>query len=404
MEFFASFVVVVMVLVLPRLVLPKLIQLIRAQKAKSGDKNDEKVMTGQSDEIPQPDPLYSLTPDKVKDYDDRPWRPFRWPYHQTMSIFKLDINHWLDMDKYYVRYIQEKQRIYEEHGEMHFAWLPESEDACNELLDTVVSHMLARYPNLFKRTDNGIENLVTNEKIDLSKPLKHHPLYYVSKLAKEDFYVVKQRDDGRHYLVAAAVPFPGAHFNAKQKLGKYIDAIHADVPYYSEKLKPSMERWFSKLKPCDPVERATWYITWDYNLLFSNIYTVNGPDEMPDVSSQQYTIRVERQTLRRLPNSQAIIFTNHPVFYTIDEMKDEPGMPSILKKIILEGPEKIRQSKKLAIIQDKLVPYLDTLIQRQLDLNIISADHVVKTAPSYPFAHWVKSPYQDKGWTNPIRR
>ena len=50
-------------------------------------------------------------PEEVSNYDDRPWRPFRWPYHQTMAIFKLDINQWLDMDKYYMHYIKERKEL-----------------------------------------------------------------------------------------------------------------------------------------------------------------------------------------------------------------------------------------------------------------------------------------------------
>lgn len=357
------------------------------------------------DPPPKPTPLEALTPDKVKEYDDRPWRPFRWPYHQTMSIFRLDINHWLDMDKFYIHYLKQKQDIFDEHGNDHFDWLPESQDACEELLETVVDHMLIRYPNLFKTTEKGIHNLITDEELDLTQPLEHHPLWYISKMAKEDFYVVKQRDDGKHYLVAAAVPFPGGYFKISDKLGKYIDLIHAEVPYYNEKLKSSMERWFSKLKPAEPVERASWYFTWDHELLCSRVYMVPEGENMPaDVKYEDFTIRVERQTLRRLPKSKAIIFTNHPVFYHLDEMKDEPGVPSIMKKVLLEAPEKISEYKNFHAIQDHLVPYLDKLIQRQLDLGIIDENHEIKTAKSYPFAHWVNSPYGDSGWTNPMFR
>lgn len=357
------------------------------------------------DPPPRPTPLESLTPDKVKSYDDRPWRPFRWPYHQTMSVFRLDINHWLDMDKFYINYLEQKQKIFDEHGTDHFDYLPESEDACEELLETVVDHMLTRYPNLFKKTENGIHNLITDEKLDLSKPLKDHPLSYISKLAKEDFYVVKQRDDGLHYLVAAAVPFPGGYFKISDKLGHYIDLIHQEVPYYNEKLKASMERWFSKLKPAEPVERASWYFTWDHELLCSKVYMVPEGEDMPtDIAYEDFTVRIERQTLRRLPKSNAIIFTNHPVFYHIEEMKDEPGVPSILRKVVNEAPEKIQDYKNFHAVRGHLGPYLDRLIQRQIDLGIIDENHEIKTAKSYPFAHWVTSPYGEQGWTNPMFR
>lgn len=351
-------------------------------------------------EAPQPTPLY-ITPEQVKTYDDRPWRPFRWPYHQTMSIFKLDINHWLDMDKYYWHYIQEKERIYHEYGKDNIDWLPESEDACIELMETVRDHMLKRYPLLFTSEDNGVhvKNELTGEVLDFSMPLKDHPLIYVTKMAKEDFYIVQKRADGHHYLVAAAVPFPGGSFGISYKIGKSLDFIHSEVPYYESKLKKSMERWFSKTTAADPVERASWYCTWDHNLLCSNVYALKkGETVDSSVDERKFNIRVERQTVRRLPKTKAIIFTNHPVYYSIEEMKDEPLIPSLLKKIFYEAPEDIIKYKNFTAMRDHLLPYLDGLIQRQIDLGLITEDTPLKTLPSYPFAHFVEQSDEIKGW------
>lgn len=169
-----------------------------------------------NEELPKPTPLM-ITPEQVKNYDDRPWRPFRWPYHQTMSIFKLDINHWLDMDKYYWHYIEEKKRVFMKYGKQNIDWLPGSEDACTELMETVLQHMIDRYPLLFtvlidkKERGRVIRNELTKEILDMTLPLKEHPLVYVLMMAKEDFYVVrKDPNDGLHHLVAAAVHFQAA--------------------------------------------------------------------------------------------------------------------------------------------------------------------------------------------------
>lgn len=363
--------------------------------------------------MPKAMPLM-ITPEQVKEFDDRPWRPFRWPYHQTMSIFKLDINHWLDMDKYYWHYIQEKQRIWHQYGRQNIDWLPESEEACLELMEIVTDHMLARYPLLFtlledkKSRGKVVRNEMTKEILDMSKPLKEHPLLYVSKMAKEDFYVVlKNPKDDRHYLVAAAVPFPGGSFGIDHKIGKHLDIIHDDVPYYHEKLKKSMERWFGRLEPDGPVERASWYITTDHKLKCSNVY--QNPEVVPDLKKvfaetdyDDFVVRVERQTLRRLPKSRAIIFTNHPVYYSIDEMKDEPLIPSLLKKIIYEAPESIIKYKNFEVFRDHLNPYLESLIKRQIEKGIISETTPVKTLPSYPFAAWAKTDFDYvNGWSSP---
>lgn len=351
-------------------------------------------------EVPQPTPLF-ITPEQVKTYDDRPWRPFRWPYHQTMSIFKLDMNHWLDMDKYYWHYIQEKERIYHQYGKDNIDWLPESKDACIELMETVRDHMVKRYPLLFTSTDNNVhvKNELTGELLDFSLPLKDDPLIYVTKMAKEDFYLVQQRDDGRHYLTAAAVPFPGGSFGISHKIGKDLDFIHTEVPYYESKLKKSMERWFAKMTASDPVERASWYCTWDHNLLCSNVYALKKGETVDStVDERKFNVRVERQTLRRLPKSKAIIFTNHPVYYSIDEMKDEPMVPSLLKKIMYEAPEDIIKYKNFEAMRDHILPYLDGLIERQVKLGIIKEDTPLKTLPSYPFAHFVKQSDEVHGW------
>ncbi|MDC6274219.1 DUF3445 domain-containing protein [Lacticaseibacillus paracasei] len=359
--------------------------------------------SSEEEPVPTPDPLY-ITPDQVKTRDDRPWRPFRFPYHQTMSIFKLDINHWLDMDKYYYQYIKEKERVIHAYGPDNFDWLPGSEEACRELMDIVKEHMMKRYPLLFTTSDNGdhVMNELTKEELDFTEPLKEHPLVYVSKMAKEDFYVVLQDKEGVHRLMAAAVPFPGGSFGIRYKLGKTLDVIHGDVPYYEEKLKPSMERWFARMKPADLVERASWYISWDHKLLLNNIYALKKGDKVQsDVEPTEFNVRVERQTLRRLPKSRAIIFTNHPVFYSIEEMKDEPLVPSLIKKIIYEAPEGIIKYKNFEAFRDHILPYLEKLEERQVKLGLIEPSTPVKTLPTYPFAQFLKDSTPEKGWSNP---
>lgn len=372
---------------------------------KKAEKQPRRKSYGSSpdDPIPKPTPLY-ITPEQVKTRDDRPWRPFRWPYHQTMSICKLNINHWLDMDKYYYDYIKEKERVLHSYGPDNFDSLPGSEEACLELMETVKEHMLLRYPLLFTSKDNGVhvKNELTGEVLDFSLPLKENPLVYVSKMAKEDFYIVLQGEDGVHRLVAAAVPFPGGSFGIKYKLGKTLDVIHTEVPYYKEKLKPSMEKWFAKMQPADLVERASWYISWDHKLLLNNVYALKEGDKVEtDIQPTQFNVRVERQTLRRLPKSRAIIFTNHPVFYSIEEMKDEPLVPSLIRKIIYEAPEGICKYKNFESFRDHILPYLNELVDRQIDLGLITAETPVKTLSTYPFASFIKESDDTKGWSNP---
>ena len=45
-----------------------------------------------------------------------------------------------------------------------------------------------------------------------------------------------------------------------------------------------MERWFDRMKPNDPVERASWYITWDVKLKVNNIY--QRPEFKPNLEAE----------------------------------------------------------------------------------------------------------------------
>lgn len=82
-------------------VVASIVYILTSNRKQQRQQSDYKSKYVSDEPLPEPTPLWDLTPERLKTYDDRPWRPFRWPYHQTMSIFKLDINHWLDMDKWY---------------------------------------------------------------------------------------------------------------------------------------------------------------------------------------------------------------------------------------------------------------------------------------------------------------
>lgn len=79
-------------------------------------------------------------------------------------------------------------------------------------------------------------------------------------------------------------------------------------------------------------------------------------------------------------------------------------VPSLLKKIIQEGPEKVLKYKNFNVIEAHITPFRDKLIQRQIDLELITKDQVVRTLPTYPFAQWANVfENTGKGWTNPSK-
>jgi Protein of unknown function (DUF3445) len=98
-----------------------------------------------------------------------------------------------------------------------------------------------------------------------------------------------------------------------------------------EKLQPSLTRFFRRLSPSSPVERHNWIIQVLPPVSASSSYPAPsqleelawaegtyGPEgtygtgprpEPPKPLPERMRLRVERQTLRRLPRSGAIVFT-----------------------------------------------------------------------------------------------
>lgn len=94
-----------------------------------------------------------------------------------------------------------------------------------------------------------------------------------------------------------------------------------------EKLQPSLTRFFRRLSPNSPVERKNWFIqvlpptsapTPSRLEELAWAEGTYGPEDMlgkapgpapPEPLPDRMRLRVERQSLRRLPRSGAIVFT-----------------------------------------------------------------------------------------------
>jgi hypothetical protein len=101
----------------------------------------------------------------------RPFRPFRWTYHQTMAHYKFDPDWWVELEQSYVWVMKQRQQLREKHGELIFYSDPGSELACRELMEILVQFLVKRYPQYFSlENDNTIlENRLLDTRTDLLK-------------------------------------------------------------------------------------------------------------------------------------------------------------------------------------------------------------------------------------------
>ncbi|OJY66838.1 MAG: hypothetical protein BGP16_16495 [Sphingobium sp. 66-54] len=136
-------------------------------------------------------------------------------------------------------------------------------------------------------------------------------LAQIARAHWEDICILQSDEEGAPYqLTAAAVAFP-TDWRLDEKMGQGLTAIHAPIHGYAEQLAAGVDHFFNILPPGDIFGRANWFIVadsaWRYlpeddpATRFAHVTAANAGETL--------FVRCERQTLRRLPKTRAMIFT-----------------------------------------------------------------------------------------------
>ncbi|EDL50017.1 DUF3445 domain-containing protein [Erythrobacter sp. SD-21] len=126
----------------------------------------------------------------------------------------------------------------------------------------------------------------------------------------EDMCLLTLRPDEDQYrLVGAAVAWP-SDWTPADKIGLPLRALHAPIQGYEEQLASGVDHFMARLKPGAIYGRCNWFIAATGERRW-----VAEPAEKafaqvtPENAGETLFVRSERQTLRRLPETGAILFT-----------------------------------------------------------------------------------------------
>lgn len=336
---------------------------------------------------PTPSPYPNWSVEKTKPL---PYRPFKHNYFVTMGIRSMEWDDWLELDNHWDHYHDRKvQRLQQENADELYAIDPVAQDAAEELLECMIDYLPNRYPSMFEKTEKGIYNKHTGEDFDtVTRPWTESPIAIAAKLVQDDLAIMIEGKDGHYYLKAGAILLAG-FWRLKDKIHLPLREIHTngDVPKYREKLQTSMEKFFIKLKPEDPVVRNNYFVQTDDDIAWSHAIGPETSDKIGWYTANEVTnpeqlkFRSERQSLRRLPRTGAIVFTIRTYFLPIKDMVNEPYVPGRLYDGVMAWDEDVGSYKGLEKYRDALLPYLQKHHQRQLDEGIITGPE----QPNYPF-------------------
>lgn len=129
--------------------------------------------------------------------------------------------------------------------------------------------------------------------------------------AHEDMCLLtKAPGEDQYRLIGAAVAWP-SDWRPKDKIGLPLRALHAPIAGYEEQLASGVDRFMATLKPGAIYGRCNWFIaaTGARRWLEPRPAHEAFAHVTPDNAGETLWVRSERQTLRRLPETGAIVFT-----------------------------------------------------------------------------------------------
>jgi hypothetical protein len=178
-------------------------------------------------------------------------------------------------------------------------------------------------------------------------------------LVQDDLVILEKREAGWH-LAAGYVAFPSA-WSLPEKAGLPMEGVHAHVPGFAGGTRNAtmINRIFDNLQPDLPAVRMNWSIYPSGDLYWPPERGARA--ERAGFTASGNFIRVERQTLRRLPKTGGIVFTIRIYADPLARLKALPDggrtARALADKLMEFSPEQLAY-KGMVSKRDALIAYL----------------------------------------------
>lgn len=284
-----------------------------------------------------------------------PFSAGKWQMKPGLKPLRLE--DWIQIDEEYLPYLQRKAELRADRYSDVFASLPGTEAAQQEVLDVLLDHLPQHFPGYFERSPHTVTNRLTQETWTTAD-FATAPLDLAGRLVQEDLCLMLPHE-GSYILGAASLSFP-SYWRLHDKLGRAIAPIHEPVPGYAQKLQHPVNTYFDRLQPENPGYRLNWSINDTPELFLGHDHAqrIDPIGITADNAGDHLWIRVERQTLRRLPKTQAILFTIRIYVYPLSLLEQHPDATAGLHAMLDQIPDDMQRYKSLIPIRAALQGYL----------------------------------------------
>ena len=280
------------------------------------------------------------------------------PYRMAMGLLAADDAAWIERDaRYPAEVALRRDLLATSHGAV-FGACDGSAAARREVLDLLAAHLPARYPAGFTRIGPQLGNRQTGEVWNLADP-PVDPLELAGRLVQEDLCVVRML--GQVPVLAAAVLCFPSRWRLAEKIGRPLAAVHAPVPGYAAALARPVDRFMAAIRPGHIALRLNWALVDDPALFqpTGKFRDAEDPSITPANAGARLWLRVERQTLRRLPGSGAVLFGIRVHVYPLAAIATPGAVSARLGSAVRALPEATAHYKSVTPFRTALLAWLE---------------------------------------------
>lgn len=302
-----------------------------------------------------------------------PYFPFTEPFSQKMGTSPLpDNGSIIEIDHNYINETQQKHILLAVDPTYYSAALPGTEHAQWEAIDFVMKGLAHAAPQkvsfeIVENTRKWRNNLLQKSGEFVSGkqntiPFNLPPLHWIGLQVQEDLLIL----DPTGTLVAGTLCFPSG-WDITEKLGRNFMTIHAPLPDALAPMLNAANVFMTRLPTGRSIQRNNWGLrvtnqldlstrhSADYQkLLLEKASTVN----IQDIGNEVF-IRIEHQTLTRLPTSRHILFTIHTYQERLADELNTPERAATFRTFIQSVPSTVLDYKLITPLMPKLSTYLE---------------------------------------------